>query len=390
MHPKKLSLLSALLWAIVCLSSWQQVCLAQETILDLDKVEHDVNKSAPASSSSATKLAQDIHKRYEDLLSEARDGNDNLPDGMLLPLSRDPDCSSDDDDCFAPPQSTIETMRMQQQVCNAAAAATEKEDVCTMEDVEVDKHWGSDKRILAMRDRLRKAGSGMYDRSAENINENDTQKSSFGNTNTKSDQSHHQEHPFDANQRPPIFLMPGLAATRLVSWKHKTCPHSALLSDIKFNDYVWLNMKLLVQMGTIAVKCWEECMTLGRNQTDSDLADAGCKLRPDEGLDAIASLAPGGVSAELLVGHTNTLFAWLVQWLADNLGYDLSNIIGLPYDWRLSPHMMEKRDGFLSQTRRRIEAAVKANGGVPGIMVAHSVRTWLKRTVFMHRIQSRE
>jgi hypothetical protein len=34
---------------------------------------------------------------------------------------------------------------------------------------------------------------------------------------------------------------------------------------------------------------------------------------------------------------------------------------------------MEERDGFLTSTRYRIEAAVKSNGGIPGIMVAHSM-----------------
>ena len=41
--------------------------------------------------------------------------------------------------------------------------------------------------------------------------------------------------------------------------------------------------------------------------------------------------------------------------------------------FRLSPEMMEERDGFLTMTRNKIEAAVKSNG-LPGIMVAHSVR----------------
>lgn len=34
--------------------------------------------------------------------------------------------------------------------------------------------------------------------------------------------------------------------------------------------------------------------------------------------------------------------------------------------------MMEERDGFLTMTRHKIEAAVKTNG-LPGIVVAHSV-----------------
>lgn len=72
------------------------------------------------------------------------------------------------------------------------------------------------------------------------------------------------------------------------------------------------------------------------------------------------------------MGGTNTVYAWLIQWLADNLGYDVTSIVALPYDWRLSPDKMESRDGFLTLMRKKIEAAVESNG-LPGIMVAHSV-----------------
>lgn len=94
-------------------------------------------------------------------------------------------------------------------------------------------------------------------------------------------------------------------------------------------------------------------MTLGKYQSDYDGADdditgeeknsRGCKLRPDEGLDSISSLAPGSMSSNFLVGGTNTVYAWLIQWLADNLGYDVTSIVALPYDWRLSPDKMESR-----------------------------------------------
>ena len=147
------------------------------------------------------------------------------------------------------------------------------------------------------------------------------------------------------------------------------------------------SMNLLIQMATIDAKCWTECMTLGKYQTDynganekmtegnesgDNHASHGCKLRPGEGLDAISSLAPGSTVSSLFVGGTNTVYAWLIQWLADNLGYDVSSLIALPYDWRLSPDIMEARDGFLTMTKKKIEAAVKSNGR-PGIMVAHSV-----------------
>ncbi|KAL7450618.1 hypothetical protein ACHAWC_002508 [Mediolabrus comicus] len=267
-----------------------------------------------------------------------------------------------------------------------------------------------------MRDRLRK------EQNSQNNNNNHNN----GNSGNEDDNNG------NSNKRPPVFLLPGLASTRLVSWKHKPCPQSPLLSDIKMLDHVWLNMNLLIQMATIDVRCWSECMTLGRYQSDfdevvleaaaatrsrkgdnatvvaaaenSDKGDAnkekqegdinddegkeessagkststtaipshGCKLRPDEGLDAISSLAPGSISSNLLVGGTNTVYAWLIQWLADNLGYDVTSIVALPYDWRLSPDKMESRDGFLTLMRKKIEAAVKSNG-LPGIMVAHSM-----------------
>ena len=69
------------------------------------------------------------------------------------------------------------------------------------------------------------------------------------------------------------------------------------------------------------------------------------------------------------------MYAWFVQWIAENLGYDVSSIVALPYDWRLSPDKLESRDGFLTHTRRKIEAAVEFSG-MPGIMVAHSVSTY--------------
>jgi hypothetical protein len=260
----------------------------------------------------------------------------------------------------------------------------------------VDKHWGSDDNILKMRDRLR-GSTNRHTNSNSNNNKN-------------------------KNIRPPVFLLPGLASTRLVSWKHKPCPQSPLLSDIKMLDHVWLNMNLLIQMATIDVRCWSECMTLGRYQSDYDdesrssddndvgggdgnatvatgndgdedkqddddedtttsssssVPSHGCKLRPDEGLDSISSLAPGSISSNLLVGGTNTVYAWLIQWLADNLGYDVTSIVALPYDWRLSPDKMESRDGFLMLMRKKIEAAVESNG-LPGIMVAHSVSFFLQ------------
>jgi Lecithin:cholesterol acyltransferase len=279
--------------------------------------------------------------------------NDELEDSFFDPIQADPDCDQSKESCGELPDTTMEEQEIIiDATCSyggddpdshtKAAEGQEELPVCPAgseggKKVIVDKHWGSDPTILRMRDALRLAGT----KQASSI-----------------------------NKRPPIFLMPGLASTRLVAWSHKVCDHP-LLSDIKVQDNVWLNINLVVQMGTIDVTCMRECLKLGMNQSDGDVP-GGCKLRPDEGLDAISSLGYG-IASSLLVGGTNTVYAWLIQWLADNLGYDVSNIVGLPYDWRLSPDKMEERDGFLTLTRRRIEAAVQSNEGKPGIMVAHSM-----------------
>jgi hypothetical protein len=337
---------------------------------------------------------------------------DTVQDSFLDPMASDPSCSSaldGNDDCYAPPQSTIEeeertvtvTTTKWDATCfkgrgddnemdeeeagsiasrdadgsftttSAHGAADEAQsksvprpgggDVCTgsttiTEEVvqKVDKHWGHDPKILKMRDQLRA-------------------------------QSEHSLH----DSRPPVFLLPGLASTRLVAWRFKRCL-GGLSSDIKVQDNVWLNINLVIRMGSIDVDCMKQCLELGLNQSDTNDWSVGCKLRPDEGLDAIASLAPGGIGADLLVGGTNTVYAWFIQWLADNLGYDVTNIVGLPYDWRLSPDKMEARDGFLSIMRRRIEAAVSSNRQ-PGIMVAHSMGNLVFRYfIEWLRVQMRE
>jgi hypothetical protein len=313
--------------------------------------------SAVAADSTTTALnhtTSTVADRTSPLVSTC----DGIHDSLYDPIQADPDCTATSDStCNDLPESTVEITQTTIDVTFCYGGDDPDTDTCinnndSLNETQrasstlfVDKHWGSDPNILTMRDKLRDSGSGASSKQRRG-----------SNVDTK---------------RPPIFLLPGLASTRLVAWKFKACAHP-LLSDIKVQDYVWLNIQLIMQMSTIDVSCMRECLALGWNQSDTDDLATGCKLRPDEGLDAISSLSPGGIGSALLVGGTNTVYAWLIQWLADNLGYDVSNIVGLPYDWRMSPDKMEARDGFLTLTRRRIEAAVQSNGK-PGIMVAHSM-----------------
>jgi hypothetical protein len=298
--------------------------------------------------------------------------NDLIEDSFFDPFALDSSCIGDEaddasDDCWHPPSSTVEEELVEvseedgissgfkdiigvdnmsddedaEEECNVDNDTDENidETQCKAKEentndasasstsqkhtVLIDKHWGSDPNILRMRDRLRGTRSRYWDMIQEQdelIREsNISDAANHTGQSGKPSKAKSLPHSKQSTRRPPVFLLPGLASTRLVSWKHKPCPQSALLSDIKMLDYVWLNMNLLIQMATIDVRCWSECMTLAKFQRDYDEDDEWvngtdaqsnshwCKLRPDEGLDAISSLAPGSISSSFLVGGTNTV-----------------------------------------------------------------------------------
>lgn len=166
---------------------------------------------------------------------------DFIEDSIFDPLQADPDCVADAVDCWSPPESTIEEQEIvviddsqkQQPLIYATCsyggddpdearegsldADGDSREACKVQDplstkktITVDKHWGSDPTILRTREKLRLSGTGASRKNEEK-------------QKTKDD--------YAENKRPPIFLMPGLASTRLVAWRYKACPH--VLSDIK-------------------------------------------------------------------------------------------------------------------------------------------------------------
>jgi hypothetical protein len=54
-------------------------------------------------------------------------------------------------------------------------------------------------------------------------------------------------------------------------------------------------------------------------------------------------------------------------------GYDESNLKGAPYDWRMPPMYLEKRDGYFSGLCRTIEETYHDNGNKPVVLLAHSM-----------------
>lgn len=184
--------------------------------------------------------------------------------------------------------------------------------------------------------------------------------STNGQSSTHADTSSVLKESTTDDPRPPIFLIPGLVSSRLVAWKKKACRGQ----DINVQDIVWLNLQKLVETMTYDQHCWLDCMKLGRNGTDP----TDCKVRPDEGLSAIGELSPGNIYTP----PATSIFTSLIKMLAGDLGYDVNNILGLPYDWRLAPVDLENRDSFFTILKFKIETAVKRHRR-PAIIMAHSM-----------------
>ncbi|RYG95451.1 hypothetical protein EON65_55960, partial [archaeon] len=179
-------------------------------------------------------------------------------------------------------------------------------------------------------------------------------------------QAHHSD------PRPPIILIPGIIASRMISWRQKKCAGPG----INVQDVVWLNLQKLVETMTYDKNCWLDCMKLDADSTDP----VDCKIRPDEGLDSVGELSPG-----LYRPSGTSIFTSLIHTLAKDLGYDSNSLLAAPYDWRLSPMELEKRDSYFTALKFKIEMAVQRHQR-PVILLSHSMgyhiftyfTSWLK------------
>eukprot|EP01135_Chromosphaera_perkinsii_P004715 Nk52_evm26s294 gene=Nk52_evmTU26s294 len=158
--------------------------------------------------------------------------------------------------------------------------------------------------------------------------------------------------------KPPILLYPGFASSKLVAWAYKWCRGA----DIEVGENVWLSIGKVMQTVSTDAKCWLECLSLGQNQTDP----ASCKLRASQGISAVSELSPG-----LFTTGPSTIFGRVINTMAMDFKFDSNSIVAFPYDWRLSPDHLEKRDSFFSRMKARIEEVVQYNRH-PAIALAHS------------------
>ena len=156
----------------------------------------------------------------------------------------------------------------------------------------------------------------------------------------------------------PIFLLPGLMSSRMVAWQHREC----VGYDIDPMDQIWISVEKIMQMKITDSTCWVNCLRLDKDQIDP----SDCKVRSMTGLNGVAQLH------DSLAGTTG-IFRELIISLAKRWGYDTTTLAAFPYDWRLSPDMLDRRDDFFSSMKSSIEQAVRRNDGMPAVLIAHSL-----------------
>ncbi|KAF4036383.1 Lecithin:cholesterol acyltransferase domain-containing protein [Phytophthora infestans] len=156
----------------------------------------------------------------------------------------------------------------------------------------------------------------------------------------------------------PVVLVPGFTSTGLEIWNGSEC------SKAYFRQRMWGTSRMLQQF-MMNQKCWLEHMMLNRS---SGMDPDGIKLRAAKGLEA----------ADYLIGG---FWVWgkMVENLAE-IGYDSNNLYMAAYDWRLMPHLLEKRDGYFTKLKYTIEMARMSAGGHKVMLVTHSYAT----QVFFH------
>mmetsp|Transcript_1879 Transcript_1879/g.2953 ORF Transcript_1879/g.2953 Transcript_1879/m.2953 type:complete len:727 (-) Transcript_1879:341-2521(-) len=147
----------------------------------------------------------------------------------------------------------------------------------------------------------------------------------------------------------PILLIPGFASSRLRAYTFTDCPGNVL--DFTLNSDVWLDVGMVLA----AKSCFIHCM--GLNPEDqSDPENPRCRVRPDQGLDAISELSPGR-----LTGPLSAVWKYLINMLLEMGFIPDQTLLVAPYDFRLAPFQLEERDGFFTKMKEQIENAVRAD-----------------------------
>ena len=104
---------------------------------------------------------------------------------------------------------------------------------------------------------------------------------------------------------------------------------------------------------------------------DKESDPPGVKIRPIDGLEGVAYLAPGALTSQLTY-----VFGPVIDILKE-AGYNSeggnTNLMASTYDWRLAPRTLQKRSKYFTRTMESIEKLYYTNGSTPVVLLCHSL-----------------
>ena len=114
---------------------------------------------------------------------------------------------------------------------------------------------------------------------------------------------------------------------------------------------------------------WLEHMRL--NPRDCKTETDGVQVRAILGLEGVDYLTPG-----MFTNLVSYVFGPVIHALA-NAGYqtDGTNLQAAPYDWRLPPSELERRDQYFTRTMEQVERMYMTNQKTPVVLLSHSLGT---------------
>jgi hypothetical protein len=110
---------------------------------------------------------------------------------------------------------------------------------------------------------------------------------------------------------------------------------------------------------------WLTHMMLNSDDLRSD--PSGIKVRAIKGLEGVDYLTPGTFTNMVSYVFGPAINAFKKK------GYTDKNLKASPYDWRVSPDELEKRDKYFTKTMHMVEKLYKDNGNIPVIVIGHSM-----------------
>lgn len=147
---------------------------------------------------------------------------------------------------------------------------------------------------------------------------------------------------------PPVILFPGIITSKLEVWESRPCLKGS------FRTTLWggTSLKFLSD-----IQCWMSHVML---DPQTGLDPEGIRVRVVEGMAAV----------DFLMG---LYWVWspMIESLAD-IGYDTNSMASMAYDWRLSFHNLEERDGYFTTVKEKVEAMVRRKGK-RATLIAHSM-----------------